>query len=111
MLLLREGLHEAVQEAGEGVNRRGFISGLGALIGGVALDQAIPLGRVWSFPSVIKPANLNDIIAIRYLKQYVVSSIDPPYQFRANEGMKRLALSAGLLEVGDTIQIAGDWER
>jgi len=36
------------------VNRRGFLQGLGALIGGVAIQEAIPFGRVWSFPKEIK---------------------------------------------------------
>lgn len=31
------------------MNRRGFL----AMLGGVALSEAIPLGRVWSFPSKI----------------------------------------------------------
>lgn len=34
-------------------NRRQFITGLTSLIGGVAIQDAIPLGRVWSFPSKI----------------------------------------------------------
>lgn len=33
------------------MNRRSFLALLGAVLGGVALEQAIPLGRVWSFPS------------------------------------------------------------
>lgn len=36
------------------MNRRSFLAGLGVLIGGVAVDQAIPFNRVWSFPSEIK---------------------------------------------------------
>ena len=32
------------------MNRRGFLGLLGAAIAGIALEQAIPLGRVWSFP-------------------------------------------------------------
>lgn len=34
-------------------NRRMFIGGLAALVGGLAVEEAIPLGRVWSFPSTI----------------------------------------------------------
>lgn len=40
------------------MNRRGFLAGLGAIVGGVALEQAIPLGRVWSFPKQIKALNV-----------------------------------------------------
>jgi hypothetical protein len=35
------------------VNRRGFFKFLGIGVAGIALEQAIPLGRVWSFPSKI----------------------------------------------------------
>lgn len=35
------------------MNRRGFLSALGALVGGLVIEQAIPLGRIWSFPSKI----------------------------------------------------------
>src|ERR1700686_1939206 len=36
------------------MNRRGFLGGLGAMVAGIALERAIPFGRVWSFPKVIK---------------------------------------------------------
>lgn len=35
------------------MNRRGFLELLGAGIAGIALDEAIPLGRVWSFPKQV----------------------------------------------------------
>lgn len=35
------------------MNRRGFLKGIGAVIGGIAIDQAIPFNRVWSFPKEI----------------------------------------------------------
>jgi len=35
------------------MNRRSFLSGLAALVGGIALEEAIPFGRVWSFPKNI----------------------------------------------------------
>lgn len=40
------------------LDRRGFLRGLGMAVAGLALEQAIPLGRVWSFPSnIVVPAN------------------------------------------------------
>jgi len=35
------------------MNRRSFLTGIGALVGGIALEQAIPFNRVWSFPREI----------------------------------------------------------
>lgn len=35
------------------MNRRNFLSLFSAGIAGIALEQAIPLGRVWSFPKKI----------------------------------------------------------
>jgi hypothetical protein len=35
------------------MNRRNFLSLLSSGLAGIALDQAIPLGRVWSFPKEI----------------------------------------------------------
>lgn len=35
------------------MNRRNFLTGLATLIGGVAIESAIPFNRVYSFPSNI----------------------------------------------------------
>lgn len=35
------------------MDRRGFLRGLGIFAGGLALNEAIPPGRVWSFPKEI----------------------------------------------------------
>lgn len=35
------------------MNRRELFKSLGLTLGGIALEQAIPLNRVWSFPSKI----------------------------------------------------------
>jgi hypothetical protein len=42
------------------MNRRNFLSLFSAGVAGLALEQAIPLGRVWSFPKkiVIPPRNV-----------------------------------------------------
>jgi hypothetical protein len=36
------------------MNRRSFLKFAGGAVAGIALDQAIPNGRVWSFPSEVK---------------------------------------------------------
>lgn len=47
------------------MNRRSFLGGLAALVGGLAVEEAIPLGRVWSFPSKI-------VVPVQcVIKQYV----------------------------------------
>jgi len=38
------------------MQRRTFLTRLGTLLGGVLLEEAIPLNRVWSFPKEIKIA-------------------------------------------------------
>ncbi len=40
------------------MNRRNFLSLFTAGVAGIALDQAIPLGRVWSFPKKILVGDL-----------------------------------------------------
>lgn len=57
------------------MNRRNFLSGLGALVGGLALEQAVPLGRVWSFPTDLVGAVRRKIdegpsIGIRMIRAY-----------------------------------------
>lgn len=51
------------------MNRRNFLSLFSAGIAGIALEQAIPLGRVWSFPKeiVIPKLSLAEIETI-YLR-------------------------------------------
>lgn len=47
--------------------RRGFLKLFGAGVAGIALEQAIPFNRVWSFPKKIviaKPPSPGDIITI-----------------------------------------------
>jgi hypothetical protein len=40
------------------MDRRGFLKWFSAGVAGIALEQAIPLGRVWSFPSkIVLPQN------------------------------------------------------
>ena len=40
------------------MDRRGFFKLFGLGVAGIALEQAIPLGRVWSFPTeIIVPGN------------------------------------------------------
>lgn len=43
------------------MERRSFIAGISALIGGIAIEKAVPLGRVWSFPKEIKCLNATEI--------------------------------------------------
>ena len=43
------------------MQRRHFLSGIASLVGGIALERAIPFNRVWSFPSnivVMRPIDL-----------------------------------------------------
>ena len=62
------------------MNRRNFLTRLGLVAAGLALDQAIPFNRVWSFPKeiVVPQLNLGEIRA-RYLEpaaRQIASEID-----------------------------------
>lgn len=46
--------------------RRKFLGGLTALIGGLALEEAIPFNRVWSFPTKIVVPNIAPLATIYY---------------------------------------------
>jgi hypothetical protein len=62
------------------VDRRSFIGLLGAGIAGIALEQAIPLGRVWSFPKEIVVANPNLVMSAATLG--FMASIRMPQRYR-----------------------------
>lgn len=58
------------------MERRNFLKSLGAMIAGVALEQAIPLGRVWSFPKEIKLFRAEEpILAAVYFDPAFISRI------------------------------------
>src|SRR5437899_5787975 len=51
------------------MERRGFLQLLGAGVAGIALEQAIPLDRVWSFPKkIVVPGLSLAEMELRYLK-------------------------------------------
>jgi hypothetical protein len=52
------------------VNRRTLLKSLGIVIGGIVLNEAVPLGRVWSFPSEIKCLNLVEDFKYTKLMMY-----------------------------------------
>jgi hypothetical protein len=73
------------------MNRRGFLGLFTAGVAGIALEQAIPLGRVWSFPSKIVPAFAGLDLAATGLDLTVVWERD---------------LLTGGLKVGDMFTVA-----
>ena len=76
------------------MNRRNFLQGLSALIGGIALEQAISLGRVWSFPKEIKRATIGqyaDFLSVHNLA--VGTAIDPVVSQAAAELARRAAIT------------------
>src|SRR5260221_4777127 len=49
------------------MNRRGFLSLFGLGVPGIALEQAIPLGRVWSFPTEIVIAEPLEVCSSNFI--------------------------------------------
>lgn len=106
------------------MDRRRFLSLLGLGAAGLALDQAIPLGRVWSFPSKIIAPTADQLFRVTGVQPDLVlgtGNIFLTTEFVSKETlrllrknlqfqnwMKPVALfpAAGPLEVGDIISIA-----
>ena len=53
------------------MNRRGFLKMFGLAAGGVLLDQAIPNGRVWSFPKDVVIAKSPLVLGMEQYADYV----------------------------------------
>jgi hypothetical protein len=74
------------------MNRRNFLAALSAGIAGIALEQAIPLGRVWSFPkNIVTPKHVG---------------FDPAL---GRDGTVIAFYSSPPLRVGDIIRIASTY--
>lgn len=66
------------------MDRRNFLKGIGTLVGGIALDKAIPFNRVWSFPKEIKIVQvpIQDYYVSHWLTSesaWFVENIKPTY--------------------------------
>lgn len=63
------------------MNRRNFLSLLSAGIAGIALEQAIPLGRVWSFPKeiVVPRFRALDIGDVVILSEFLMTGYFEPF--------------------------------
>jgi hypothetical protein len=51
------------------MNRRDLFKGLSALVAGIAVEQAVPLGRVWSFPTQIV-RHQPGLYSVRYIQAF-----------------------------------------
>lgn len=71
------------------MNRRSFLSGLGALVGGLALEQAVPFGRVWSFPTDLAGAARRNqgctLLTVDQITREALSIFER--EFRATQGL------------------------
>jgi hypothetical protein len=74
------------------MNRRNFLSLFSAGVAGIALEQAIPLGRVWSFPKKI------------VIRERIGSTMNirAPQRWLVKDGF------TGQFEIGDVVSFS-DW--
>ena len=78
------------------MDRRRFLSLFGVGVAGLALEQAIPLGRVWSFPKEIVVAqSLGTMLQIRI-----------PQRFTVRDYLREHDQLTEILKVGDVFAIA-----
>ena len=79
------------------MDRRGFLKFFSAGVAGIALEQAIPLGRVWSFPKeIVVPKLSEQEFAFQKLNQVI-----------DDWGQRSQFIMPGL-EIGDIVTFA-DW--
>lgn len=76
------------------MDRRNFIFGLGALVGGLVIEQAIPLGRVWSFPTTLAGVPLTYDDLADQTKIYIVPKLVDSV-FIASPMFQRLRSASG----------------
>ena len=59
------------------MDRRRFLTLIGSAIAGIAVDEAIPLGRVWSFSKniVIPEINIGSLTPIRVPQRFEIGDI------------------------------------
>lgn len=75
------------------MNRRGFLKFLPAAVGGLALAEAIPFSRVWSFPSKIEiaqPATLRFVRAYDPIADRAICRLDVLYGFSTIDPLKSI---------------------
>jgi hypothetical protein len=84
------------------MERRRFISGLSTLVAGIALEKAIPFGRVWSFPKEIKAVNCEFPVLLQrrpgfpLFDPYYLGRELPDYYFTGYPALNQLAELTGL---------------
>lgn len=78
------------------MQRRQFLRGLGVVVGGLLLEQAIPFNRVWSFPKNLRLANLDEINAIS--TKYIIPALaddvfkpSPLFHYLTKKGIYELS--------------------
>lgn len=74
------------------MDRRGFLKALGGVIGGIAVAEAIPLGRVWSFPSEIKVARGFEITKDYYSIEWPVVTREWQFGTYVNDTLEKNGL-------------------
>ena len=71
------------------MNRRELFKSFGLTLGGIAIDQAIPLNRVWSFPSKIVLSTLR----VKLISPWRPAGVSTETNFITMEWISRYSLA------------------
>lgn len=88
------------------MERRGFLKFLGASVAGIALEQAIPFNRVWSFPKeIIFPVRRNRFLTNEEFEMEWVRALHNNLKFVARFNNNSARFWDEDLAIGSTVNI------
>ncbi len=84
------------------MNRRNFLSLFSAGVAGIALEQAIPLGRVWSFPKEIVIPEYNVFLEPGWISLETLRILKRNLDYRSTDWEKDFTRE---FAIGEVVQV------